>query len=317
MNNEFAYLKIFQYLIESQQDAVEKIITFRKSNKRYPDYVSEFIINILKDKPDLQTIFKTLKESISSTSQLYDQIFNSLIEEENIQITDNENANTDYNDEIELQQQEEENLATEEESTEFNEDDNNINNNLIEEEEIYEQPIDDDDEEAIIGNSYSKDDIFEPSNSDHPIIESKITNIDDNIIDIDEFQRKQQSMIDNISEILYISKDATFLLLKKYNFESYPLFQDFSNQTDFRKSLPKLLNVPESQIDKPLVTQKIGKGECPLCFNENCELIQNYCGHFVCIDCFKLEIEVQIEQGIFPVSCRIDNCRCEIMSNEI
>lgn len=42
-----------------------------------------------------------------------------------------------------------------------------------------------------------------------------------------------------------------------------------------------------------------------------------YCGHSFCFECIQKEIEIQIKERKFPVSCRIDKCNSEIMIHEI
>ena len=70
--------------------------------------------------------------------------------------------------------------------------------------------------------------------------------------------------------------------------------------------------------EKCVVQTKIEKkGTCPICFDENVELHTNYCGHSMCIECFKNEIQTQISQMKYPVVCRIDNCNSEILIDDI
>lgn len=129
---------------------------------------------------------------------------------------------------------------------------------LLEKEEN-EEDISDDTDELIISDEdtdemFKSDDSYDDNNNN----ELHITDIDDDIIDIDEFLKKQKCIIKNVSKILNLTEDIAFLLLKKFNFNSNSLFEYWTKENDAQKKLQALINIPIEMIDKPLIIQKMG-----------------------------------------------------------
>ena len=105
-------------------------------------------------------------------------------------------------------------------------------------------------------------------------------------------------------------------MMKKYNFDYDKFTDDWIKHPDLIYNLPTIINVPREKIKEPLTINKIKeKGFCSICYEEDCELYQMYCGHIYCKDCIIKEIEIQIEERKFPVCCREDNS--EIMVHEL
>lgn len=130
-------------------------------------------------------------------------------------------------------------------------------------------------------------------------------------------EERQQKQIDLISSTLYISGDLAYLLLKKFNWNSDRLTQKWLESEQSKKELLDSFHVAKSMIREPLTFKNIGKGECEICYLDDIDLYQMYCGHIQCFDCWKSEIEVQLSQGVNSIVCRNDECNSEIMLSDV
>lgn len=162
--------------------------------------------------------------------------------------------------------------------------------------------------------------LFYPSNEEE---EDYITEID--LEDEDEDEEKSQiayfqAEVEHLSKTLGISQDVAliFLLKKQWNMTIIP-----SLYVNNKESLLKechLENVED--LTSPLSFQSHGKGFCPVCFDEDTDLLRNYCGHSMCSNCWKQLILVQIQDGNLP-NCNHqdeigrDLCSSLIMEHEI
>lgn len=129
-------------------------------------------------------------------------------------------------------------------------------------------------------------------------------------------EERQQKQVDLVSNTLFISRDLSYLLLKKFNWNSDRLTTQWLEE-ESKKELLKSLHVSESMIREPLTFTCIGKGECEICCLDDVDLYQMYCGHIQCFDCWKEEIEVQLSQGAHSIVCRVDDCYSEIMLSDV
>lgn len=314
--SEIKYLaKISEKLMKSQPDVVKQILDSRITLGKYPYFIHDFILNTLQSDSSLKNEFQNLEETTEDKDSLYDSIFNLHQEEEKDNIEESTKS-TETQEENEIQEDQcEDNFTTEEEAeAEFDNDDDD---------ETQDDPNDEsyfnDDEFICNDTPNSLDFDFSISIEEEVLGPPQIIQIfDEEVTKATNVADKQDQSIQNVSQILKLSTDATYLLLKKFNWSSYKLFDYYSeHNSTFHKDLPSVIKVPESLIDNLLSSKSIGKGECPICCNEDVELLEVYCGHVICKECLKNEIETQIESKVFPIVCRFEGCNSEIMLHEI
>ena len=130
-------------------------------------------------------------------------------------------------------------------------------------------------------------------------------------------EEKQANLIKKISDTLYISNDLAYLLLRHFDWNSENLIETWTENEDNVELLLEKLKVPKEMQRENLRLKYVGKGECDVCFNDDCELFQLYCGHILCENCWREEIKTQLDQGNSSVLCRIDQCNSEIMLEDV
>lgn len=171
-------------------------------------------------------------------------------------------------------------------------------------------PQENDEEEAINEEEDDTDIIFDPDDDQpHEVVMSALTP--------ELLEKRQQKQIDQVSTTLYISKDLAYLLLKKFNWNSDRLMANWLENPEVKKNLLESFHVTESMVRDPLTFKDLGPGECEVCYNDEDNLYQLYCGHILCSDCWKGEMEAQISQGVSSIVCRIDDCYAEIMLSDV
>ncbi|KAK8896571.1 hypothetical protein M9Y10_014479 [Tritrichomonas musculus] len=130
------------------------------------------------------------------------------------------------------------------------------------------------------------------------------------VLTLETIQKNIEDQIQNISKLLCISADKSFSLHRKFNWNQNKILEAFCKNTrQFIENYLSELNI-----------NKVGRGKCPICYEVNVELHQSPCACIACYDCWKKEIEIQldnIETSIKPVVCRFDNCGHEIMISDI
>ena len=123
-------------------------------------------------------------------------------------------------------------------------------------------------------------------------------------------QNNIEDQIQSISKFLGISADKSFLLLIKFNWNQRKILEAYCNNPhQFKENYLSGSDIKE-----------VGRGTCPICYEDNVELHQSPCTYIACYGCWKKEIEIQlenIETSIMPVVCRFDNCGLEIMISDI
>ena len=171
------------------------------------------------------------------------------------------------------------------------------------------EPTSFEDPPFLISSSSESIDIHESKDEfEEPVVMKKNQTLD-NVIDIDEYQKQQNDMIEQISRLFSISFDAANLLLKKCDWNINLLVQKAENKSE---EIKEWANKQGS-----LKTTNIGKGLCCLCYEEDVGLYRHYCGHAICYECFKSEIETQLEECVYPIVCRSEGCGSEIMQEDI
>lgn len=162
--------------------------------------------------------------------------------------------------------------------------------------------------------------------------EESIKEVQPSLIEDDEQSLDPQSYFEKIIQktmnILSISHDITYLLLKKFQWKEGILIQHWLSEQD------KILNSLKIHIGSemiptlksPLKIRNSSIGECPICYSEE-PLLELYCGHKICQDCFKEEIKSQILENKLPVCRQMHNdenkgdnyhlCSAEIMYEDV
>lgn len=129
-------------------------------------------------------------------------------------------------------------------------------------------------------------------------------------------------LIEGLQMTLGISYDLSYLLLKKYGWDTNEVGTKWINSQD------KTLSVLKIKFDKtlfpstkdPILAQPCGQGTCPLCFSDT-DLYQLYCGHQYCQDCLLGEIIFHIKNGDVPICRATDKkgtmCKSEIIPSDV
>lgn len=174
---------------------------------------------------------------------------------------------------------------------------------------------DDDYEDEIIEFFDQEEEVISRKDEKHEEEEDE-----ENFYTTESLKVKITKQIDEISTKLSISKGLSYLLLKKFNWNQKRLIEKLAEKNELLFSMLKDLHISEIGMKNELCIKKVSNGECPICFSQDVELYQNYCGHSLCIDCWKEEIKVQMNDAkvkITPIHCRFDNCNAEILCSYV
>ncbi|OHT08828.1 hypothetical protein TRFO_22590 [Tritrichomonas foetus] len=131
----------------------------------------------------------------------------------------------------------------------------------------------------------------------------------------EELEMKQNDQIENLSNILEISKDVSLLLLKRYNWSTDRIVSDFC---DNHQEILNLLHIKEEDLNNSLSFRVIkGNFECGICFCECDEIYELYCAHKFCRECWCDYIKSSVEKGSSTIHCMEENCDAEIMPSDV
>ena len=248
MDSLITHEAIRDELFRVKPDVVKNTEEYRIKNDSYPDDLFEIICDALKGNEELLELFKN-HIGYDDQNQLYELIF----------IPQNANEEYFY-------------IGEEEEEVD----------------DFCDEPTSSENPPFLISSSSESIDIHKSKDEfEEPVVQKKNPTLD-NVIDIDEYQKQQNDMIEQISRLFSISFDAANLLLKKFDWNINLLFQKAENKSE---EIKEWVNKQGS-----LKTINIGKGLCCLCYEEDVDLYRHYCGHAICYECFKSEIETQLKE---------------------
>ena len=270
MDGLSTHMAIRDELIKVKPDVVTNTEDYIINNNSYPDDLFEIICDALKGNEELLDLFKN-HIGYDDHNQLYEFIF----------MPQNSNEENFY-------------IAEEEEE---------------EADGFYEDPISSENPPFLISSSLESIDIHKSKDEpEEPKVQKKNPTLD-NVINIDEYQKQQNDIVEQISRLFSISFAAANLLLKKFEWDINLLIKQAGSKNEEIKGW----------LDKQgsIKTTNIGKGLCCICFEEDVDLYRHYCGHAICYECFKREIESQLEECEYPIVCRIEGCGSEIMQDDI
>ena len=127
------------------------------------------------------------------------------------------------------------------------------------------------------------------------------------------FSKKIQ-IVENISKILNISFDISYILLLDSNFNEEEVLISF--QQNSKEYLEKLNLIYSEEKLYKIIEEK---GECEICYNEclSNELIELPCKHKYCKNCWKDHIENKIDSKDLFIKCMCDKCKQYIPYNLI
>ncbi|OMJ73534.1 hypothetical protein SteCoe_27758 [Stentor coeruleus] len=140
------------------------------------------------------------------------------------------------------------------------------------------------------------------------------------ILTFTDMSYKLQSLVDEYSEMLEISKDESLILLNYYKWKPYKLQEDwFENESLIRikAGILEQLNTDTTKTrGKKLGSLKLVKGTqgcCQICFESLAERDALMCGHVFCCNCWRSYIEDLIRQNsIVEATCPSFGCMLKI-----
>lgn len=150
---------------------------------------------------------------------------------------------------------------------------------------------------------------------DQPLIDSNEVSVPHQQID-PRFDRFNEA-INKFSDIFGVSKDVSLLLLMHFHWNQNVLESKWL--TD-QQSIMKEMHLEHHNPSDPLSLHSIGKGFCDICVSEDVDIYELYCGHRMCLDCWKYDISMQLQTKYPECPLPLEDgsiCNAMIMDHDI
>lgn len=123
-------------------------------------------------------------------------------------------------------------------------------------------------------------------------------------------------LITKTMESLGVSYEVAFLLLDHFHWNTEELNAQWaSSKNAILKEVHIDLGNAVPTLESHLAAEDCGSGTCPVCSRER-RLLQLYCGHKICKDCYAEEIKNALNDNKKP-ACHHDDCGAEFLAPEV
>lgn len=157
---------------------------------------------------------------------------------------------------------------------------------------------------------YNDDPLLDTSSAYKPIRLQRSNSFE--VIDKNELVKESNKLVDEVIDVLGISRPAAATLLRHTKWNKEKLIEKYMENSE------KLCNeagIPQLALEKPPAAQKY---TCLICTEES-QAAQTYalaCGHRYCNDCWKSYLELKISSGPECVSARCPAPKCKAKVHE-
>lgn len=169
---------------------------------------------------------------------------------------------------------------------------------------------DNEDYESDVEKYNNEDPLLDTSSAYKPIRLQRSNSFE--VIDKNELVKESNKLVDEVIDVLGISRPAAATLLRHTKWNKEKLIEKYMENSE------KLCNeagIPQLALEKPPAAQKY---TCLICTEES-PAAQTYalaCGHRYCNDCWKSYLELKITSGPDCVSARCPAPKCKAKVHE-